>query len=111
MSYVCESFCDRMKPCNNNSQCIYSSVNNTFTCRCLNGASNCDSSINENNNNIVYSVTSTMSSIDSSTILTEQTTAFLPKFISNDAKVPQIDTKSQSGDIPKFGINYENVGL
>ena len=111
MSYVCESFCDRMKPCNNNSQCIYSKENNTFTCRCLNGASSCDP-----NSDLNYMTTSTMigSLSSSSSLWPEQTTQqFEPKSISNDVvdlpKTPNVDTKSQSSDIPKFGFNYENV--
>lgn len=44
-NYLCVkavNFCERMRPCNNNSECIYYKKNNTFYCRCLNGASNCD---------------------------------------------------------------------
>ncbi len=111
MSYVCESFCDRMKPCNNNSQCIYLKENNTFTCRCLNGASSCDSN---SNTDINYMTTSTMiGSLFTTNLYEEKTTQFEPKSISNDAvdlpKIPNVDTKSQSSDIPKFGFNYENV--
>jgi hypothetical protein len=31
-----------MKPCNNRSECVYFKKNNTFYCRCLNGATSCD---------------------------------------------------------------------
>jgi hypothetical protein len=44
-TYVCVksiNFCERMKPCNNRSECIYFKKNNTFYCRCLNGATSCD---------------------------------------------------------------------
>jgi hypothetical protein len=98
-----------MKPCNNNSQCIYLKENNTFTCRCLNGASSCDSDV------ISFMTTSTMTgSLLSTNLLPEQTTQqFEPKSIPNDVidfpKTPNVDTKSQSSDIPKFGFNYENV--
>jgi hypothetical protein len=43
--YVCVksiNFCERMKPCNNRSECIYFKKNNTFYCRCLNGATSCN---------------------------------------------------------------------
>ena len=36
-----------MKPCNNNSECIYFKENNTFYCKCQNGASECE----DNNTN------------------------------------------------------------
>lgn len=37
------NICERIRPCNENSECIYSRENNTFYCRCLNGAAGCDS--------------------------------------------------------------------
>ena len=36
--YECSSeydFCEQMKPCNNNSRCVYSKEKKTFHCKCL----------------------------------------------------------------------------
>ena len=95
LAYVCVSstnFCERMKPCNNNSECIYTKENNTFYCRCLNGASNCDSVIG----------------ID----VTVSLATPAPKQIDRGdlVKSVQADTKPQA-DIPKLGFNFENVSL
>ncbi len=103
MSYVCENFCDRMKPCNNNSHCVYSRENNTFTCHCFNGASNCDSN----------KIETTYAPITASSTIMLQSTILVPKLVSNQEvdtyKTSHIDTKFQSSEIPKFGLNYENV--
>lgn len=137
-NYVClANFCERMKPCNLNSECIYSKENNTFFCRCLNGAATCDDfSINENNfinsepiennaesvlkkiNDKGVDMSISSSSAFSSSSSAEVTTSINEKIDDSsssitieenlDAKAAQAENKPQS-DIPKLGFNLDNV--
>lgn len=118
-SYYCvqsTNICERIKPCNENSECIYSKENNTFYCRCLNGAPNCD----PNSNNLLSMSSSTMSgmvslttssSSSSSTASNAQTaesTQIEPKILTDVVNKAQSDSKPQP-EIPKLGFNYDNV--
>ena len=136
-NYVCvPNFCERMKPCNVNSECIYSKENNTFFCRCFNGASSCDELTTVDTNfetpknienifktmNDKVSFTSSSGDLaDSSTILTSLSAELSTSLNVNnddssssltvedsDAKAAQPDNKPQS-DIPKIGFNLDNV--
>lgn len=101
-----------MRPCNNNSECIYSRENNTFYCRCLNGAPNCDDLVNTDNNRVgssaeVTNVFETMTT----TVETTSIDAKQPQVEPGDAKTVQADNNKGPTDIPKIGFNAENVGL
>jgi hypothetical protein len=138
-TYVClPNFCERMKPCNLNSECIYSKENNTFFCRCFNGAATCDDLVpsenvinnepNENNvenvlkklsekaTDISVSYSSAFSSSSSAEVTTslneksDDTSSSLSIEENLDAKLSQAENKPQS-DIPKLGFNLDNVNF
>ena len=138
-TYVClPNFCERMKPCNLNSECVYSKENNTFFCRCLNGAATCDDLLpgdnvinNEPIENNVENVLKKLSdkatdiSVSSSSAFSSSSSAEVTTSINEksddtssslsieenlDAKLAQAENKPQS-DIPKLGFNLDNVNF
>lgn len=127
--FVClPNFCERMKPCNLNSECIYSKENNTFFCRCLNGAASCDE-LTETNVDPTFKTMSDRGSTDATPLSSaafsssSSSSSEVPTLNSNEsnpdlsssltiedseANTAQGDTKPQS-DIPKIGFNLDNV--
>jgi hypothetical protein len=109
MSYICmptlNNICETMKPCNKNSECIYISENNTFYCKCLNGAETCEDSASLDTSTWSSEVTNAVEPIEKKSGSNEGETS-----ASDLTNTAQGDAKSQS-DIPKFGFNYENVIL
>jgi hypothetical protein len=102
-----------MKPCNNNSECVYSKENNTFYCRCLNGAANCDALVNLSGMTATVPPAQPTPSYEYTTTTQVVFKAAAPPTvdISDLAKtvVQSGDKSNQSSDIPKLGFNYENV--
>jgi len=112
-SYYCVqsmNICERIRPCNENSECIYSRENNTFYCRCLNGAAGCDS---------VY-LSAGVGGSSTPTANSAQpleSTLVVPKILTGGATQGEVANNAQSGngasrpkpEIPKFGFNYDNV--
>jgi hypothetical protein len=139
-NYAClPNFCERMKPCNLNSECIYSKENNTFFCRCLNGAPTCDefsstenvvnTESNENSivktlndrNDLSTDISASSSSAFSSSSSAEVTTSISEKSDDDDDSSTSLtiedglDAKTAQAenkpqlDIPKLGFNLDNV--
>ena len=135
-TYAClPNFCERMKPCNLNSECIYSKENNTFFCRCLNGAPTCDEfsstenfvnnepnensmgkTLDDRNDLSTNDISASSSSAFSSSSSAEVTTSISEKSddssssltIEDGLDAKTAENKPQS-DIPKLGFNLDNV--
>lgn len=91
-------FCERVKPCNNNSECIFFKEKNTFECKCLNGAQQCDLVLVPELN---ATTLGPLSANSNPKVLTADLTESI--------KTAQADTKLQP-EIPKLGFNFDNVG-
>lgn len=99
-SYYCVqsmNICERIRPCNENSECIYSRENNTFYCRCLNGAAGCDT---------VY-----ISSTPTASVVIPESTFVVPKILSGEVVNNAQSNSRPQTEIPKFGFNYDNVRM
>ena len=103
-----------MKPCNNNSECVYFKRNNTFYCRCLNGAASCDENanlINKDKYNKQVFATTNGAYAEAETTTTTTVAVFINNLLSTSKEVYRI-AKAESklnSEIPKFGFNYENL--
>lgn len=90
------NLCERLKPCNNQSECVYSKDNNTFDCRCLNGAASCDDDDEG----------------DSAEITSIVRTELIEGLLSgNQTNGSRLDLLNEHSEIPAVGFNYDNVNI
>jgi hypothetical protein len=90
-----KNLCERLKPCNNNSECVYSKESNTFDCRCLNGAKSCDEELEDGKGSILRN---------------EVIEGLLSGNVTSTNET-RVDMTNQDVEIPKVGFNYDNVNL
>lgn len=114
------NICERIRPCNENSECIYSRENNTFYCRCLNGAAGCDSIYlsaaggSSTEGVVTTQATTLLSTPAANSAQPLESTVVVPKILTGGSAQGEVANNAQSGsrpkpEIPKFGFNYDNV--
>jgi hypothetical protein len=112
-----------MNPCNSNSECIFNKHSNTFSCRCLNGAESCDSTVSPftlsptppQQQQQTHSFTTRSKKLkvkteDKSQPIGEQ----IPPFDPNPSEIQsnknkQVEIVQSENEIPELAFNYENV--
>ena len=98
------NLCKKLRPCNNNSECVFSKENSTFDCQCLNGESNCD--VKPQNSIKITEVEVFDNQIISSYVLHNET----DPGSANETKLFLDDYRNFTHtEIPMVGFNLENV--
>ncbi len=122
------NICDRMKPCNKNSECIFFKKNNTFTCRCFNGANSCDEDLNNEQTTLDTTQLDNIKQIQDAIVLNESSEQQIQesslssyeytmlnlntnanRLKDDKYRIDKQDGKFSAEQIPSFGFNYDNL--